>query len=240
MSQFTAEPDTARDGTSTSGLPEQRNPTSEAPSNGIVTGLGWVFGPVLAHRRALLWLNLVYFGAMLIGALYTAVDPGFQRTLLDAVGLGFSPGTPLGTLGDAYRQGALVSAIALTFVVNLGIGSVLEIGVFSLVVPFGGVAFGVVRAILWGILFAPTAGMWGNELLPHLGTMLVEGEAYVVAMLGVWLWWWPVVTSPGRRLSAWWTGLKLQGRIYIAVAVLLAVAAIYEALEVIYLVPLLA
>ena len=74
-------------------------------------------------------------------------------------------------------------------------------------------------------------------LLPHALTVLLEGEAYVVAMLGVWLWWWPVLRTPGRRWQLWRDGLVLQVRIYSVVALLLAIAAIYEALEVILLLP---
>lgn len=60
-------------------------------------------------------------------------------------------------------------AIALTFAVNLGVESVLEIGVPSLLVPFGGVAFGLFRALLWGILFSPIDAMWSVALLPTSG-----------------------------------------------------------------------
>src|SRR5690242_14267088 len=115
MSQLSVQPDIARERRPVGPLVPRAGPPQEAPHHAVASLLGWVFAPVLAHRRALLWLNLVYFGAMGLGALYTAVDPRVQRSLLDAVGVGFSPGTPLGTLADAYHQGALLSAIGLTF-----------------------------------------------------------------------------------------------------------------------------
>jgi hypothetical protein len=43
------------------------------------------------------------------------------------------------------------------------------------------VAFGA------GVLFSPFGGEWQPGLLPHALTVLLEGEAYVVVMLGVWL-----------------------------------------------------
>ena len=46
-------------------------------------------------------------------------------------------------------------------------------------------------------------------LLPNALTVLLEGEAYVVAMLGAWLWWWPVLRAPGRRWQCWREGLVL-------------------------------
>jgi hypothetical protein len=46
-----------------------------------------------------------------------------------------------------------------------------------------------------------------------------------------------VLQTPGRRWQLWRDGLVLQGRIYCLVALLLAIAAIYEALQVILLLP---
>jgi hypothetical protein len=96
----------------------------------------------------------------------------------------------------------------------------------------------VIRGVLWGILFSP-AGDLPAALLPHVGTIVLEGEAYVLAMLGVWLWWWPVVRGPNRGFGAWRHGLLLQPRVYAGVAAMLALAAVYEAIEVIYVIPLL-
>ena len=98
---------------------------------------------------------------------------------------------------------------------------------------------GLYRAVLWGLLFAPTeTSTLGPTLWLHVPTILIEGEAYVVAMLGVWLWWHAVFTRSGERWTAWRQGLVLQIRVYAAVAALLAIAAIYEAIEVIWILPL--
>ena len=215
------------------------HPVHVGPSpRGWRTALNWVFAPLAAHPRALLTLNLMYWGTALLAALYALTNPGLQQTLLAGVGEAFSGTGVLATLGNAYSTGEVLSAIALTFVVNLVVGTFAELTLLSAVVPFFGILFGLVRAVLWGLIFAPS-GVWPVGALPHALTAVVEGEAYIVAMLGVWLWWWPVVRTPGGRWHAWMAGLHLQARIYAAVVTLLAVAAIYEALELIYLVPLL-
>jgi hypothetical protein len=73
---------------------------------------------------------------------------------------------------------------------------------------------GLYRAVLGGLLFAPTdASTLGPTLWLHAPTILIEGEAYVVAMLGVWLWWRPVFARSGERWRAWTSGLLLQVRI---------------------------
>jgi hypothetical protein len=71
-------------------------------------------------------------------------------------------------------------------------------------------------------------------LFLHVPTLLIEGEAYVVAMLGIWLWWRPVFARSAERWRAWRGGLLLQLRIYAVMAALLALAAIYEAIDVIW------
>ena len=74
----------------------------------------------------------------------------------------------------------------------------------------------------------------------HVPTILVEGEACVVAMLGVWLWWRVVIGRPGERWMACRHGLRVQVGLYGYVAALLAVAARYEAIEVNWLLPIVA
>ncbi len=197
--------------------------------------LARVFRPLLEHRRELLYMNLLYIGAILFGVVLTALDPMLQRTLLEAVGQSFSTG--LAPVVEAYSQGQLAQAIVLTFVVNLFAGSLLVITAPSLVLPFWGLFMGVYRGVMWGIIFSPLGGFFDQRFLPHLLTGLIEGEAYVVAMLGVWLWWWPVVSDWGERWRHWKEGLRLQVPIYGVVILLLAIAAIYEAIEVIYLLP---
>ena len=214
--------------------PPERSPTARRPDPRRV--LAWA-GPITEHRRALLAMNLLYWCDALLTALYGLAHPELQRALNDAAGVAFGATGPFALVGSAYGTGQTLRAIALTFVVNLLLGSFAFLTVPSAILPFFGLLAGVYRAALWGLLFAPAGALPLGALLLHLPTIAIEGEAYVVAMLGVWLWWWPVVTTPGGRLRAWRAGLRLQARVYAAVALLLAVAAVYEALELIYLVP---
>ena len=191
------------------------------------------------HLRALLGLNLVYFGVAVLAAIYAFTNPALQSELTQVAADALSPAGGLGPLVQAYLGGELLRAIALTFLVNLIFGSLVFLTLPSAVVPFAGLLLGVCRAVLWGLLFAPTqASALGRTLLLHVPTIVVEGEAYVVAMLGVWLWWQAVIDSPGNRWQAWRHGVKMQLRVYGFVAGLLALSAIYEAIEVIWLLPI--
>jgi hypothetical protein len=195
--------------------------------------------PTFQHVRALLVLNALYFGAAVLAAGYAFLNPLVQSEVTDAAVDAFSPTGGLGPLIQAYLGGELLRAILLTFAVNLILGSLVVITLPSAVIPFAGLLIGVYRAVLWGLLFAPIPGStMAPTLWLHMPTILLEGEAYVVAMLGVWLWWQAVITSPGQRWMAWLHGFKLQMGVYALVTVLLAAAAIYESIEVIWLLPL--
>ena len=195
--------------------------------------------PRFQHVRALLVLNAVYFGAAVLAAGYAFLNPVIQSQVTEAAVDAFSPTGGLGPLVQAYLGGELLRAILLTFLVNLILGSLVVITLPSAVIPFAGLLIGVYRAVLWGLLFAPTPGStMGPTLWLHMPTILLEGEAYVIAMLGVWLWWRAVITSPRQRWMAWLHDFKLQLGVYAVMTVLLAAAAVYESIEVIWLLPL--
>ncbi|MCX8037798.1 MAG: hypothetical protein N3D11_12275 [Candidatus Sumerlaeia bacterium] len=192
------------------------------------------------HRRAYWTLTAAYYGLTLAAMLTVVFFPAVQKTLIDAVTEGFQKG-PLKPVGSAYAGGHLGAAIILTFFVNLLGGSLLTITIPSLVVPFSGLLMGVVRATLWGLLLAPTSQTLALAMIPHSLTLLLEGQAYVVALLAVWIhgrsFVAPQSTGAASCGEGYWIGLKKTARLYLLVVVLLAVAAVYEALEVLYVVP---
>jgi hypothetical protein len=198
---------------------------------------------VQADQRAYVTLNVLYYGLVVAAMLYVAfINPGLQQTLLDAVGQAFTAG-PLSAVGAAYGGGQVLSAIGLTFVVNLVLGSALQISLPSLIIPFSGVLVGLSRALLWGLLLAPSRPGLAGAMLPHSLTLLLEGQAYILAMLAAVIqaktFFWPRAYGQTGRWQGYVEGLRRSAWIYLLVIVLLAVAAVYEALEVIFLVPLL-
>ena len=189
------------------------------------------------HRRAYLVLNLVYYGLMVAAMVYVAFDPALQRTLLDEVGKAFGTG-PLEVLVAAYTGGQVLLAAALTFAVNLVLGSLLYITLPSLIIPFSGLLVGVYRALLWGLLFSPTAVL-GAGIVFLWPTIILEGQAYVLAMLAAYVqgvaFLRPRTVGAKTRRQGYWEGVKRSVRIYLLVAITLFVAAIYEAVSVILL-----
>jgi hypothetical protein len=207
-------------------------------------GFVQVIALVRQHRRAFWSCNAFYFVTVLGGMLYASFDRALQKQLLDAIGVAFFSG-PLAAIGNAYTGGELAIAIVLTFVTNLVVGALLTITVPSLVVPFSGFVLGASRAVLWGLVFSPptlqpTANQFITGVLIAL-VLVLEGEAYVVALLAAYLQGkallFPKTVHAAGHWRGYWYGLKQTAALYVLIALLLAVAAVYEAFLVIVILP---
>jgi hypothetical protein len=187
-------------------------------------------------RRPYLILHLVYYGLIASAMLYTISDRSLQEQLaqlvLDALGVG-----PLAPASLAFSAGRALLTVGLIFAVNLLGATFLVITVPSLIVPFGGLLVFAVRALLWGILFAPqvSGGVEVREVLMGLGVLLLlvlEGEGYILAALGAFIQgralFWPESVEASGFLQGCGYGLREQARLYVLIVLLLLVAAVYE------------
>jgi hypothetical protein len=118
--------------------------------------------------------------------------------------------------------------------INFFLGSLVILTLFSMIPPIG-TLFAILRSVAWGLLLAPTITALAHSMLPHSGTMLLEGEGYILATLfGLLIPIHIVQSSLGDDpLTRWGRVLSLNVLANFWVAVVLAVAACYEATEVI-------
>jgi hypothetical protein len=197
---------------------------------------------IQADKGAYIILNILYYGLIVLGMAYvTFFNPGLQDTLLQAAGKTFTEGS-MAAVGKAYSGGQVIQAMIVTFIVNLIQGSLIAMTLPSLIIPFSGLLMGVYRAVLWGLLLSPANASLAGPMIPHSLTLLLEGQAYILVMLSIYIHG-KAFLRPGAygiqgRLRGYLEGLRRTGWIYLLVALLLAIAAVYEAFEVIYLVPL--
>ncbi len=193
-------------------------------------------------RKLFLYVNVFYFGLVFVGALIALAYPEAQLFLFNSAGQAFSSGggSPLSSVGEAYMSGSVLYAAAVTFITNFLMGTLLEITIPSLIVPVWALLMGAIRALLWGIMLViPVPGLYPlANALPHYLTMLLEGEAYVVAIFaatrGAVALINPEAFGTGSRLKAYWKSIVDNAKLMLVVIALLAIAAIYEAWEVMY------
>jgi hypothetical protein len=218
-------------------------------------------GPLkeLAGRPRLLWgVHLVYFGLFVLGALMSYQWPDLHTVMMSVVqGELSSEGQGvLAVAGRAYGSGNMLYAAVVTFVINFFAGSLAVISLPSMIVPGSGVVLATLRATLWGLLLGPSEVSLALAMVPHSGTLLLEGAGYILAtffalLIPIYLFGssspvqkatvadeWELQpaaslaqkSTAGRRFAH---ALVLNLKANVLVAIVLAVAACYEAVEVI-------
>ena len=113
------------------------------------------------------------------------------------------------------------------------------------VIPFSGLLVGAYRAVLWGLIFSPpTLAVSSREMLAGflaLILLILEGQGYVLAMLAAYVqgsaFLFPKSVGATSRKQGYGVGVKRSIRLYLLVVPVLAVAAVYEALVVILIMP---
>jgi len=196
------------------------------------------WGLVRENWRAYAVLNIAYYGLVAVFMVYVAFHQALQEELLAQIGAAFMGG-PLSFVGQAYSSAQVLPAIAATFFVNLLLGSLAEITLPSLIIPFSGLIMGVVRAVLWGLILSPANPGLRLAMIPHSLTLLLEGQGYILALLAVYVqgraFLWPHTAGVEGHARGYVEGLKRTGKLYVLVTLVLAVAAVYEVIEVLLL-----
>lgn len=197
---------------------------------------------VQENRKAYIIINAAYYGLVVLFMIVAFFAQPLQQQLLSLAQPGFNSG-PLGVVGAAYNGGKVVQAMGITFLVNLFVGTLAEITIPSLIIPFSGLLMGVIRAVMWGLMLSPAYPALRMAMIPHSLTLLLEGQGYVIGLLAVYVQGRAFLSPASVGVEGYWRGylegLKRTGWLYVLVVLLLLAAAIYEALEVILLVPLL-
>jgi len=199
----------------------------------------WLVPPLAEIRRyryLFIALHVIYFGTVILFMLVAYQLPELQFSLLAGVKAQVAGGSgPLGVAGKAYMSKNIPLAAVTTVLINYFIGSLAVITLPSLILPGAGILVLGFRSLLWGLLLAPGFVSFSGMMIPHSFTLLLEGEAYVVAgffalLVPVYLF--RKSEGPGL-VNRYGKALLMNIRGNILVAIILTIAAIYEAIEVI-------
>lgn len=184
--------------------------------------------------RLFLALLLIYFGTVVLLTIVAYQVPEVQRSLLATVREALKKG-PLAPVAQAYASRSIVRAALMTLGINFTLGSLAFITLPSLIVPGIGALMVLIRAGTWGLVLAPTNPLLLRAMVPHSLTLFLEGSGYVLAaffalLVPIYLFSRKegerVVVRYGKALL-----MNLKGNLL--VLIVLAVAALYEAIEVI-------
>lgn len=197
------------------------------------------FSMIKRHRKAFIVLNTAFYGLFALSMAVTTLAPEIQSYFREGIDQAYMRPGIFRTVADAYGSRNLVLAISLTFLVNLAV-AVSMTTLPSLIVPFIGILATLHRAILWGIMFAPI-GPYRAMAIPHSLTLLIEGQAYVLAAFAAYVQGRVFLRLGQYRMSsrfeAWKAGLVSAIRLYPLVILTLLIGAVYEVFEAIYIIP---
>jgi len=199
----------------------------------------WIRLPLLEikkYKSSFLTLHFIYFGVAILFMLVAYCLPELQASFLAGIKSQVTDGSgPLAVAGRAYMSKNILRAAVITFLINFFLGSIAYITIPSIIIPAVGVLAAVFRAMAWGLLLAPNFDTLAGAMLPHSLTILLEGEGYVVASffgLLVLVYLFRKAEGPSI-LVRYGRALLMNLRGNVLVAIVLAIAAIYEAIEVI-------
>jgi hypothetical protein len=181
-------------------------------------------------------VHLVWFALVIAGSLLVFKLPVIQVVLLGRVGEAFaSTSNPLGAVGPAFQSGSIPRAAVVTFAISFLIGSLACITLPSILVPGSGILLAGVLAVVGGLMLAPVVQKLAVAMLPHSPALLLTGEGYIFATIFGLLIPIYIVRSSlgGNPLTRFGRALLLNLKAQFWIALVLAVAAIYEAMTVI-------
>lgn len=196
------------------------------------------------NRWTFIGLNIVYFSIVVLGMFLVRSKPDLQKELLALVSQAFGSG-PMQYVTGAYTNGQIINAIAFTFIINVFLGSFIAINLPSMIIPFSGFLMGGLRAMVWGFLFSPDlSDLTPLKILAGMGIALLilfEGEGYVLALFAAYLhgraWLIPASVEAHTMRDGYMIGLQRTIRTYLLVISMLLIAAIYEVILAILILP---
>ncbi|GAA1956972.1 stage II sporulation protein M [Amycolatopsis minnesotensis] len=194
------------------------------------------FQLIRADLRAYLLINAFVIGALLLGMALGALFPGLYAARTASFAEGGQGALVNAVVGNGWVFGAVI------FLVNVFPTALLLITLPSLVVPFAGLAVFALKTIDLGIVLAPVTGTSARTLIPHSLTLLIEFQAYALVLFGAYLlgrsWLRPATAGAPTRRQGYLRGLSRAGWLWLPALALFFVGAVYEAIEIYFLVPL--
>ena len=203
------------------------------------TWTAYALQTICDYKYLFFLLHLASFGLGLLFMVFVYFLPELNFFLGLVVGAEVTSGSgPLALAGKAYMSQNILLAAAITFGINFSIGSLLTITIPSIIVPGSGILMVLFRSVMWGLILSPCYTTFSQMMLPHSITLLLEGEAYILAaFFGLLMLIFLFRKSHGENLAQRYKNaliVNIQG--IILTAIVLAIAALYEAVEVILMI----
>jgi hypothetical protein len=196
--------------------------------------LGDALGIIKKNWKLLAGLNALYFCVIVIGATIALMSPSMHLSLIRSFGADT-------IAGPSWAKVPTNAAEALTgagyaFASSFFVNTLAMITVPSIILPIWAPIIGAARFFIWGVTYvSPLEGvLTPGKLIPQYVAMLLEGEAYVIAIFACVRQLTVALASADmgfrRALKEYIKAVFDNMKLLIIVALLLAAAALYQAL----------
>jgi hypothetical protein len=194
------------------------------------------FQLIRADLRAYFLVNVFVYGVLLLGMALGTLFPDLHASRVASFAGGGQGALVNAVVGNGWVFGTVI------FLVNVFPTALLLITLPSLAVPFAGLVVFAIKTIDLGITLAPVDATSRLILIPHSLTLLIEFQAYALVMFGAYLlgrsWLRPATVDAPTRRQGYVRGLTRLGWLWLPALALFVVGAVYEAVEIYFLVPL--
>jgi hypothetical protein len=201
---------------------------------------GGVFRPAMRaavdHPRLVFLMHALLYGTFFVCTLPAIRYPFINVLMQEYIRHAFSDGS-LGYVGDAYGSGNVLRAAVATWLNNFIVQTAGLTMLLSVFVPMLGVLKTAMSFALAGVGMTPLWSGMPGVFVPHSITMVLELEAYIYACVAVCVFWGHLFRGvrAGRTGDAAHESLMTLLSATLLAGVMLAVAAIYEAMSLILL-----
>jgi hypothetical protein len=194
---------------------------------------------LIKNRYAYFALNILYYGLIILLMAYAAFDAAPQTLTLEKSGSAYMTGA-LSVVNQTVDARKLFLVLGRAFLISVLGTSYGAITLPSFIVPFAGIFMGLYHAVMLGIVFSPFNATIGQIFIPHIPTLFIDGQAYILAMLGAYIQGramiWPKSVGQTSRWKAYVEGVRQTGTLYMFIMAILLISAIYGVIEVAWLI----
>jgi hypothetical protein len=179
------------------------------------------------NLRTYLLINVAAYGLFLVGFAIGIAFPELNEARTAALVENGTGDLVFDLLSSPVLFGLVI------FAINFFQLSILTIVLPSLIVPFAGWGFFAFWIVQTGVTIAPNSPTSWVHFIPHSLTLVIEVQAYVLLLLGVYLlgrsWLFPRTVDAKNRRQGYVRGLQRLGLLALPAVGLLVVGAAWEA-----------
>lgn len=197
--------------------------------------IGPLFSEIQQRDKLFRFINTFFYAVFFINLFTALYQPETHRLIIYYITHVFSEGD-LQYIGEAYKQGDILRAAITTFHNNFWVQTFLLTFLISIPPFMLGVFKSLISFAFAGYAMSPIWAGTAVRLTFHSITIVLELEAYILAVFAVVLWtyyFWNAVFTRKQFRQKIYNGFKVIISAIVVTGCILAIAALYESITII-------